>query len=299
MDEMLVGEVERIVVGLGWGDATGISRIGAGAWSTAYGFTSNELDYVLRIGAHLDDFRRDEAMAKYATPTLPIPSVHGVGEAPTLDGMFYCVSTRAHGEPLELCGSSWPDVVESLADALEAMRMITPPREAETQRWHDQLLAVDRGLLDVRLDGWRTKLDRSKEGAAAYSVGLAELESLALDDVPLTLTHGDLINRNVHVVGSTITGIFDWGCQRWGDHLFELDWFTFWAPWHPELDIELLEAALERRWAAANYTPENADARHRGNRLQIALDHLAYNAWIEDHTAIADVVRRMEQLALL
>ncbi len=95
MDEMLVGEVERIVVGLGWGDATGISRIGAGAWSTAYGFTSNELDYVLRIGAHLDDFRSDEAMAKYATPTLPIPSVHGAGEAPTLDGMFYCVSRNA------------------------------------------------------------------------------------------------------------------------------------------------------------------------------------------------------------
>lgn len=113
------------------------------------------------------------------------------------------------------------------------------------------------------------------------------------------MIHGDLINRNVHVVESEITGIFDWGCQRWGDHLFDLDWFTFWSPWHPHLDVPLLIEAVQRRWSQRGYEPLNAATRHKANQLQIGLDHLAYNAWIDDSSALVDVVERMEQLALL
>ncbi len=290
---------QLLAVDLGWADASGVSKVGAGAWSTAFGFSSGGADYVIRVGAHIDDFRNDEAMARYRSPLLPIPDVHDVGAVPTGGDMFYCISTRAHGSPLELCVDEWPTVVEALADALEAMRVIEPPAGSKPTPWHEQLLAIDKGLLDGRLSGWRDKLTAFNTASAAYSTGLQRLKSLELGDVPLTLTHGDLINRNVHVADLKITGIFDWGCQRWGDHLFELDWFTFWSPWHPHLDVSLLEDALNRRWGQVGYQPHNAATRHQANQLQIGLDHLAYNAWIEDSSALEEVIDRMEQLALL
>lgn len=289
---------------LGWPNATNVVECGAGAWSTAYRFSSDGEDLVIRIGAHERDFRADEAMAGFASDLLPIPTVHAVGSVSGAstegEGEFFCVSAFVAGEPLESCASEdWPHMVESLADALEAMRAIPVPVLAEAVPWHEQLLALERGALDARLEGWRSRLAESERGSSAYSAGVGALESLDLEGVPLTLTHGDLINRNVHVVDHHISGIFDWGCQRWGDHLFDLAWFEFWSPWHPNLNIDMLRAALETRWADAGYTPDNAATRRAGNLLQIGIDHLAYNAAVGRPADLDDVVDRMKSLNVI
>lgn len=179
---------QLLTVELDWPDASNISKIGAGAWSTAFGFTNGHgqepddhapeccgaagSDYVLRIGAHLDDFRNDEAMAQYRSPQLPVPTVHEVGDVPNVSGLFYCISTRAQGSPLELCGDAWPALVGSLADALEAMRSVVPPPGHPPTSWHEQLLSVERGLLDDRLSGWRNKLAASDTASKAFSAAL-------------------------------------------------------------------------------------------------------------------------------
>ena len=48
---------------------------------------------------------------------------------------------------------------------------------------------------------------------------------------------GPLLNRNVLVAGdgSRLVAVFDWGCSAYGDFLYEVAWFTFWAPWHAGL----------------------------------------------------------------
>ena len=242
---------------LAWTNATSVEHIGEGAWSSAFGFRHGDRDLVIRLGRHETDSRRDQSMSKLATPALPIPDVLDVGQAPgaeAADGLFYCISTRALGEPLELCSNDeWRTVVERVADTLEAMHALTPAAVdtavASVSPWEKQLLSIERDDLDPRGAGWPAKLATSKRGSAAFQLGLAHLRELDVGEVALTLVHGDLINRNVHIDDGTITGIFDWGCQRWGDHLFDLAWFDFWSPWFPNLDIGVLREARRERWS--------------------------------------------------
>ena len=131
-----------------------------------------------------------------------------------------------------------------------------------------------------------------------FAWGYNQLQKIApdLDPVPRSLVHGDLINRNVLVDDRRLTGVFDWGCSLYGDHLYDLAWFEFWAPWYPKLDIRALRAELERRWRKMGYAPANQDARLTACYLRIGLDHLAYNATLGDWTALDATAARMRAL---
>ncbi len=113
-------------------------------------------------------------------------------------------------------------------------------------------------------------------------------------EVEPTLLHCDLINRNVHVQGTSITGVFDWGCRRWGDHLYDLAWFEFWAPWYPELDTRLLWDATAERWGETP-DPDRVEA----CLAHIAADHLVYNAIIGEPAGGLEIINRANALALL
>jgi hygromycin-B 4-O-kinase len=146
---------------------------------------------------------------------------------------------------------------------------------------------------DRRTHGWRERLASSAEGEAAFAWGFALLQQMADDAVPCSLIHPDLINRSVLVADRELSGVFDWGCSSYGDHLYDLAWFEFWAPWHPQLDTALLRNALERRWREAGYAPRNLSARLAACYLHIGLDHLAYNAFLGDWRTLAATAERM------
>ncbi len=305
-----IAAVEELLVReLSWPNASNVAKIGAGAWSTAFGFQAGERHLVIRLGQHESDFRRDQAMAQLAAPGLPIPEVLDVGRASqsgSAAGLHYCVSTRTFGTPLESSSTEeWPTIAEHVADALEAMRAWTPrlaahdATERDGMSWHQQLLLIERGDLDPRGAGWPAKLAKSERGKNAFDQGFARLRATNVGNVPLTLVHGDLINRNVHIEHGSITGIFDWGCQRWGDHLFDLAWFDFWSPWHPNLNIGTLRAALHDRWSKADYAPERGAERTLACLIYIGLEHLIYNAVIGRWSDLDDVVDRMATLDLI
>jgi hygromycin-B 4-O-kinase len=157
-------------------------------------------------------------------------------------------------------------------------------------------LSVADDTLDRRTYGWRARLAAFPQADAVLSWGFDRLKQVANDDVPRGLIHGDLINRNVLVSDSSITGVFDWGCACYGDHLYDLAWFKFWAPWFPSLDIDLLRSELERRWRALRYVPHQKDERLMACYLHIGLDHLAYNAHLRDISALAPTAERMQAL---
>ena len=119
---------------------------------------------------------------------------------------------------------------------------------------------------------------------------------MASDAVPRCLVHCDLINRNVLVSKDRISGVFDWGCSIYGDHLYDLAWFEFWAPWDPKLNIPYLRSELEQRWRDVGYAPEDKEARLMACYLHIGLDHLAYNAYLGDWTALVATAERMRTL---
>ena len=107
------------------------------------------------------------------------------------------------------------------------------------------------------------------------------------------------MNRNVLVEDGRLTGVFDWGCSIYGDHLYDLALFEFWSPWYPDLDIGLLRSTLEQRWHEAGYVPPNLVNRLTACYLHIGLDHLAYNAYLGDWSMLAATAGRMRTLAPL
>ncbi len=282
-----------------------VAFIGAGAWSRCFAFWRGGADLVARFGSHLEDFDKDHRAAGFAREGLPIPQVLEVGRA--FDGHF-AISTRVHGEPLEsVDAAAWRALVPSLATAMEAMRTLDlassrgfgqwgADGDAAAESWSAYLLGAGSDAPEKRTHGWRSLLARSAVGEATFVRGLSILQGLDIDDAPRSLVHADLINRNVLVADGRVAGIFDWGCSLYGDHLYELAWFEFWSPWHPNLDVGLLRTELERRWAASGYVPVNREQRMMACYLHIGLDHLGYNAFIGDETNLLATADRMRSL---
>lgn len=300
-----IPEVEGFLgAGLGL-DIGDVELVGVGAWTRCYGFRVVSDDFVVRLGDHVDDFEKDRRAHVYAGPDLPIPEVLDIGEAL---GGYYAISSCAPGSPLESCTKlEWGRLVEPLVALFESLRTATIPAasgwgpwdgegRATHPGWRDFLLAVEDDGPERRTHGWRAKLRKSPTGDASFRWGYGLLDEVATDDVPRCLVHGDLINRNVHVGGGTITGVFDWGCAIYGDHLYDLAWFEFWAPWHECLDADVLRKALEAKWRSVGYVPTSEVDRMLACYLHIGLDHLAYNAHVGDWSTLAQVEARMRAM---
>jgi hygromycin-B 4-O-kinase len=241
----------------------------------------------------------------YATPDLPIPKLRDIG--PAFAG-YFAVSERVHGVPLESLGvAQWTAVVPTLVSALEAMRLTDlsatvgfggweSEGKAPHASWSDHLLTVSDDAPTQRTHGWRDRLAASPQAEALFRWGFDLLQSLAVHSVSRCLVHGDLLNGNALVQESRISGIFDWGCSLYGDHLYDLAWFEFWAPWHPGLNVAYLRSELERRWREVGYAPTDKEARLMACYLHIGLDHLAYNAYRGDRSALAATAKRLRTL---
>ncbi len=282
-----------------------VALIGEGAWSRCFGFQLGAEALVIRFGSHVDDFQKDQYASRFAALDLPIPQVIEIGEA---FGGYYAISTRSYGVPLEsLDTSEWTAIIPAVVAALEAMRMADLSAtsgvggwdmagQAAATSWASHLLAVAKEDPASRTYGWRARLRAFPAADATFSWGLDLLNQVVDDAVPRSLLHCDLINRNVLVSDARVTGIFDWGCSRFGDHLYDLAWFEFWAPWYPALDIQALRVALEQSWHEAGYVPQNQAARLLSCYLHIGLDHLGYNAYLGDASALAETAERMRTL---
>ena len=266
--------------------------IGEGAWSSCFGYQIDSQEFAIRFGRYADDFYKDRWMAKNALKDLPIPKIFDIGKAL---GGYFVISERVHGVPLEQVSPEvWKKVVPKLVHMLEALREF-PVSEtsgwgiwksngcAEYSSWHEHLLSVNEDQKNQRTHGWRVKLKKfSQQGLEAFEWGLGKLKKFAGSNVPHSLLHCDLINRNVLVDKTQVTGMFDWGCSCFGDHLYDLAWFEFWEPWHSNLDIPLLHQSLEKSWQQIGYFPTNKMERLKACYVHIGLDHIAYTAHTEN-----------------
>jgi len=76
-----VARVEAFLATRFSGDVSDIAPLGAGVWSQAFAFRRAGRDYVIRFGAHQEDFAKDRLAARHACPALPSPRVVALGEA--------------------------------------------------------------------------------------------------------------------------------------------------------------------------------------------------------------------------
>lgn len=252
-----------------------LTPLAEGAWSTAFRTRRLGRDVVVRVGHHITDFRADQEAAALRSASLPVPNVLEIDRlASDTASLFVCVTEFVPGVPLEdVVAEQWISLVPAVADLLTTLRSIHP--EAAVDEWPVMLRTTD--ALDRKLPGWRQQLARWPTLRRAHDSAIARLDALCeqpiVASVEPSLVHGDLLNRNAHVLGSTITGVFDWGSRQWGDHLYDLAWFVFWAPWHPNLDVNLLVDDVTRRWGQM---PD--PTRLHACLTHIGADHIAYNA---------------------
>jgi hygromycin-B 4-O-kinase len=267
--------------------ATGVSVLGAGEWSRAYGFALDGREAVIRFGRYVEDFRKDRVMAAHSCAALPIPSVLEIGAAG--DG-YFAVSERAHGDLLDgLDGPGMRAALPGLLAALDALRDIdvsathgygiwAPDRTGPAPSWAQALLAISEET--PRTAGWRASLAASPFGMAPFDQGYARLRELAqgLPDERHVI-HGDLLNRNVLVQDSKVTAVIDWGNALYGDWLYDAAWLIYWWPWFPQWQDIDIAAELAKHWRQHGGSPPGLDYRLRACLLHIGLDAMAYNAY--------------------
>jgi hygromycin-B 4-O-kinase len=112
----------RFIAGRYADRASGLALPGAGEWSRAYALTLDGQAAVARFGGYGDDFAKDQVMARFSSPGLPIPAVTEAGR--TAHGHF-AVSARAPGMLLDELGEAGRRaVLPRLLRALDAIRGI-------------------------------------------------------------------------------------------------------------------------------------------------------------------------------
>jgi aminoglycoside phosphotransferase (APT) family kinase protein len=274
------------------GQAQDVAELGGGDWSRAFSFRLDGRGLVARFGRYGEDFARDQQAMALSGPDLPVPEVLETGRAL---GGAYAVSERRFGVFLEtLDAARWHRLLPALLRGLDALRdapalgtgePAAAGAPAPAGGWREQLMA---GLEDhpgQRVSGWRTVLAGSAELDGLFTAGERTVSGL-LDACPEIshVLHRDLLNRNVLVAedGSRLTAVFDWGCYGLGDFLYEVAWFTFWAPWHAGLAAVDFRSAILRHYQAAGLDVPRFGERLRCYELHVGLTHLAYCTFTGD-----------------
>ena len=284
-------------------DGNDVEYVGEGAWSRCFGFTHNGAELVIRFGRHVEDFERDRLAARFASADLPIPQVIEIDEA---FGAWYCVSTRAHGTPLEqLDPAGWTLTVPSVLAMLDSLRKANISgttgfgawdREGNAAHatWEEFLTDVIQDRPDSRTSGWKRRLFDSPDGDASFMRGYDCMLDLAgAFPGPRSLVHNNLVNRNVLAGGGRVTSVFDWGCSIYGDFVYELATIVFWSTWYAPIEqSDLMSRAIDHYGDMGLDVPNFQD-RFRCCALHIGLVHIAYNAFLGDFETLRLTDRRM------
>ena len=291
MTEML-NEIEvQTFINDHFGDrASDLTRLSGGDWSQAYALTVDGQQVVARFGAHGEDYKKDQIVAKWSSEELPIPRFIEFGET---ERGFFAVSERIHGTSLDKLDSQrMKTVFPSLFRAMDAIRNIDisntegygnwgPDGRGPQNSWHEALLQkFERDQPNSRTYGWRGALENSPEGARDFDTGLKVLERLA-ERMPdeRRVIHHDLLYDNVLVEGDRISGVLDWGNSMYGDYLYDAAWLLYCQPRYtawPDVD---LAGELRRHWEAGGSVPDNLEARLLCYQIHVGLGAQSGNAY--------------------
>lgn len=290
-----------------FGAVRDFAGIGNGEWSRAYALRRGDEELIIRFSAIDEDFRKDRLAMQFGSSRLPIPEIIEIGET---EGGFYAVSRRASVRFLDDCDEGkLRALLPGLCQAWDAMREADLSATtgygiwdgdglASHLSWRDALLAVAHDREGDRIHGWWDRLLSSPTGSGPFEEALARLGQL-VDFCPEErhLIHSDLLNFNVLVDGDRISAVIDWGCGMYGDFLYDLAWFTYWAPWYPAWrDIDFAAEAKRHYLAIGLKVPYFAE-RLLCYELHIGLAAQAYCAYKERWAEVEETAQHTLTLA--
>lgn len=301
--------IEEVTQTLSRLTTTGVHNVESlrpGAWSTVFGFEADGGRYIARFSRYREDFGRDAWAAQWSSNLLPIPRVSLIEP---VDVGFVCISERVTGTPLDdLDGSAMINVLPSVFTMLDAMRRIdtsessgaggwNPHGDGEHSTWRAWIESVRTETTEGRGANWRRKLAASPSGIELFETTWNTIAPLlTLLPERRDVVHEDLLNANVFVHEDGVSGVFDWGCGMYGDHLYDVAWFGFWAPWYPTWSgIDFVEE-FRSRLASVSADLEHFEERILAYMLHIAMCHMRYYATTERWDEMATLNLRTEEL---
>lgn len=282
----------------------GVEALDGGAWSDAFGFEHDGRRLVVRFGRHESDFRNDARATQYRSTAVPTPEVLHVGRA---DDAWCAISERMSGSFLEEATSAeWATLQPAVRAMLDALRTADTSDSRGYGGWvmggdgsHDSwgafLVSLGDDTGDSRGQGRQQALCDSPLGDGSFEEGRRLIRSLVGDPVPRSVIHGDLLYRNVMFREDRLTGLFDWGCASYGDPLYDVAWFEFWAPWHPGIDPEPLAGHLRLVLSAEGVSSAAFERRYRACLVAIGRDHLTYHASRGDFEQLIETNERLAE----
>src|SRR5712692_6083177 len=198
-------------------DASDLTPLTGGLWSTTFAFREGERDYVVRFHERRDDLEKDRLAERWRSPALRVPHMVEIGDHGTGG---YGIAEHVTGGPLdELDEAGIGRILPSLFTAMDAMREADLASTRGYGLWHGDGSAPHASWADnlVREDppGERAKqrelLAHTSIGHAEFDAGLARMrELLPLCPEERHLVHNDLFNFNVLVDGEGVV-MLDWG----------------------------------------------------------------------------------------
>jgi hygromycin-B 4-O-kinase len=83
----------------------------------------------------------------------------------------------------------------------------------------------------------------------------------------------------------------------WGDWLYDLAWFTFWAPWYPAWRGIDFAAEARRHYAAIGIDVPNFTERMACCQIHVGLSGMAYQAFTARWELLAETAARTLDVA--
>src|SRR2546423_6719918 len=100
-----------------------IAYCGSGEWSDAYWVIIDQERYVARLGPHLNDFMKDQAMGHYDPHTFSIPRVLLVESTPEA---YLCLSEGVLGRAIETIQNPVRSLADRLFKCIDEYRIYDP-----------------------------------------------------------------------------------------------------------------------------------------------------------------------------
>jgi hygromycin-B 4-O-kinase len=295
-------DARRFLVGRFRDGFRDLAELKHGMWSSAFRVRLDDGDQVVRFSSIREDFDKDARAAVHATNELPIPPITEIAEA---YGGYYAISPFVEGQHLDaLDEAGVRRTLPSLFAALDAARRADVSGTTGFGRWRGDGTAEHpswrEALLDVARDPndrWRKPLASAKLGSAPFDGSFERMREL-LGRCPEArhLVHGDLPHGNVLVLRGRVTALIDWGSAMYGDHLYDVAWLSFWAPWHGWATIDFGAEAREH-YRRSGLVVDRVAERLRCYELHIGLDAQTWFASRGDWAALEKAIRQTTDLA--
>ncbi len=290
-------------------DVTELTLLSGGNWSQAYSFVHQHQKYVLRWCHSSETFEKDAVAGLWSCEAMPIPKVISAG---IRFDTHFAITEFVQGKSInDLKADELINLLPALFNLFDALRTANITNTSGYGGWDKDGIGSHQSwkefLRSVKNDndpehfasGWYAHLAQSTVGTAIFDQIYLRFETL-VETCPevRALIHSDLLNYNLLVVDTRISGVIDWQCALYGDALYDVAWFIFYEPWFPAFaKVQLIQKLMAH---VETTTTDHANLRERllCYQLHIGLGSIVYNTFKKDWQAVQEVADYTLKLSL-